>query len=129
MCRQLHLLEKGLPRLGFKVSCKSWKVSALKNTLLGTNKIPTKTEYAATVAVDDASRSAPWKETTEDFDLNSRAFEDLIIAMNGSSNTGRVAWSLVDGAKTTDLPDGDSALAYKKLRGNMHHNWLHLMSG
>ena len=36
--------------------------------------------------------------------------------MDGSSNAGRVAWSLVDGAKTTDLPDGDSILSYRKLR-------------
>ena len=36
--------------------------------------------------------------------------------MDGSSNAGRIAWSVVEGSKMTDLSDGDVDLAFKKLR-------------
>ena len=61
-----------------------------KKTLRGTTNIPTETKYAAAVAIEEARWSAPQKKTIEDFNLNTRAFEDLIPGRDGSSNTGRV---------------------------------------
>ena len=57
-----------------------------KKIISATIKIPTETEYSAVVAVDEQSRSTPHKKTIRDFDLNMRAFDDLILAMDGSLN-------------------------------------------
>ena len=78
--------------------------------------LPTETKYAPALVLDKARQSAVQKKAIKDFNLNSRVLEDLIIAIDGSSNTGRVACSLLDWAKTTDLLDSNSALAYMKLR-------------
>ena len=89
-----------------------------KKILLGITEIQPETKYAAPLAVDEEDQSAALTKIIEDFDLSKRTFEDLILAMYGSSNAGRVAWNLVlvDRAKTLDLTVGHSALAYKKLR-------------
>ena len=69
------------------------------------------------MAVDKTSRSPLQKTTIQYFKLNLRASEDLILATEGSSNTGKVDLSLVYGDKMIDLPDSNAAMAYKKLRG------------
>ena len=66
--------------------------------------------------VDEASRTTDHTKTIDDYKINTRAFDDLILAMNGFWNAGRVAWSLVVRSKTMDLPDCNAALAFKKLR-------------
>ena len=58
---------------------------------------------------------------------STRVFKDLILAMDGSLNAGRVAWSLVDVVKTSDLMDGNSTPANKKLREKHVPHWLHFM--
>ena len=62
-----------------------------KKTLLGIMKIPIDTKYTAKVDIDKTRWSLIQKKTIKDFELNSRAFRDLIIAMDGSLNTGKVA--------------------------------------
>ena len=90
----------------------------LKKILLGTVVIALGTEYAAALIVDEANRTTDHTKTIENYELNTRAFEDLILAIDGSLNAVRVAWSLVEGSKTMDLPDGDAALAFKNIREN-----------
>ena len=47
--------------------------------------------------------------------LNETAYEDLILCINGDTPTGRVAFQCVKGSKTSDIEEGDSALAWKRL--------------
>ncbi|KAG9288838.1 hypothetical protein G9A89_021666, partial [Geosiphon pyriformis] len=46
---------------------------------------------------------------------NNTAFEDLLLLIDGEQASGRVAFNIVRGAKTSDLTDGDAALAWKRL--------------
>ena len=42
---------------------------------------------------------------------NDYAFEDLILSINGETRVGRVAFRIVKGCKTKELPNGDTHLA------------------
>ena len=46
---------------------------------------------------------------------NNTAYEDLLLLIDGEQASGRVAFNIVRGAKTSDLTDGDAALAWKRL--------------
>lgn len=46
---------------------------------------------------------------------NERAFEELLLSIDGNSKTGRTAFNLVKLSKTKELTNGDAALAWKKL--------------
>jgi hypothetical protein len=48
-------------------------------------------------------------------DQNDSAYEALILLIDGDTAEGRVAFNLVKGSKTTELKDGDAALAWKRL--------------
>ena len=43
---------------------------------------------------------------------NEMAYHDLVLA-----NPDKVAFNIIDNATTTDFPDGDAALAWKRLSG------------
>jgi hypothetical protein len=47
--------------------------------------------------------------------LNELAYEDMILSIDGGSDSGRVAFQIVRNSKTSDLNDGDAALAWKRL--------------
>jgi len=60
------------------------------------------------------------KSTTDKDELtlreaNGTAYEALLLLIDGEQASGRVAFNIVRGAKTSDLPDGDAALAWKRL--------------
>jgi hypothetical protein len=46
---------------------------------------------------------------------NEDVYEDLILSINGDGKAGRVAFQIVKGAKSSDLGDGDAALAWSRL--------------
>jgi hypothetical protein len=48
-------------------------------------------------------------------ELNKDSYKDLILSIEGDGKAGRVAFQLVKGSKTTDLKDGDAALAWSRL--------------
>ena len=87
-----------------------------KGILLGTIKIPTKGEYELALAVAEADRNPGQLKTIENYELNTLAYDDLVLSMNSETKKGMAAWTLVDNAVTTANPDGDAAMAYKKLR-------------
>jgi hypothetical protein len=76
-----------------------------KETLLGKTEVPAE---LATLEVTDKTKIAARK-------ANNTAYEDLLLLIDGEQASGRVAFNIVRGAKTTDLPDGDAALAWKRL--------------
>ena len=43
------------------------------------------------------------------------AYEELLLSIDGTKSSGRVAFNIVKLAKTDDLPEGDAALAWKRL--------------
>ena len=48
--------------------------------------------------------------------LNEEAFEDLLLAMPGDTEKGRIAFTMVRKSKTTELANGDAELAWKDLK-------------
>ena len=49
-------------------------------------------------------------------EANEAAYEDLILSIDGSQPSGRVAFNLVRLAKTEKLKDGDAKLAWSRLQ-------------
>ena len=84
-------------RKGFK------NVITGKEPLMSDNKISKLTDSA--------------KKTTleKNAELNVLAYEELILSMDISKPTGKIAYKLIDNCKTDDFPEGNSALAWKKL--------------
>ena len=76
-----------------------------KETLLGKTEVPAE---SATLEATDKTKIAARK-------ANNTAYEDLLLLIDGEQASGRVAFNIVRGAKTTNLPDGDAALAWKRL--------------
>ena len=79
-----------------------------KGILKGTDTVPKASE---TIDVSDALGKASQKAR----DGNDDVYEDLILSINGETKEGRVAFGIVKGCKTKDLPDGDACLAWKRL--------------
>ena len=48
--------------------------------------------------------------------LNEEAYEDIILSIKGETEEGRVVFQLIKGAKTANLPDGDSYKAWSALK-------------
>ena len=78
----------------------------------GTLKVPKKDDYD-TANVD--SPDATQKDIISRYELNSSAYDDLILAMDTETTYGMVAFAIVDGAKTADNPMGDAHEAWTKL--------------
>jgi hypothetical protein len=51
---------------------------------------------------------------------NEDVYEDLILSINGDGKAGRVAFQIVKGARSSDLGDGDTALAWSMLVNKYH---------
>ena len=77
-----------------------------KNILLGRVNVPDDSKTIDT-STDAGKAEAKLR------DLNELAYEDLILFINGSTDAGRIAFSIIRNSKTSDLKDGDSALAWK----------------
>ena len=75
-----------------------------RSILLGNEQLPSDSE--------DVSKD---KKKQKLRNLNELAYEDLILSIDGSSDSGRVAFQIVRNCKTDELKEGDSSLAWKKL--------------
>eukprot|EP00956_Cyclotella_meneghiniana_P039716 scaffold177807_cov69-Cyclotella_meneghiniana.AAC.1 len=86
-----------------------------KKLLLGDETVPTESEIKAIngkaadqVTVDDEKK-------LELFEKNERAYEDLLLSIDGESKQGRVAFNLVENAVTPDNPEGNCKIAWDRL--------------
>ena len=61
-------------------------------------------------AIDVSQTGGPEKQKAQD--ENEMAYHNLVLA-----NPNKVAFNIINNATTTDLPDGDAALAWKRLSG------------
>lgn len=82
------------------------KRKGYKELLMGTKAIPTKDALAAD-QVDP--------KDVEIGDLNEEAFEDIILSIDHSKPTGKIAFSLVRNCKNSDFPEGNCKLAWDRL--------------
>ena len=80
-----------------------------KKLLVGSEKAPKDGETW------DA-RTTEGKEKKRLREANEEAYEDLILSIDGTHPSGRVAFNLVRLAKTLDLADGDAKLAWARLQ-------------
>lgn len=86
-----------------------------KKMLEGTLKIPTQHTINLIEAKDEADYTAADKKNLELFKLNEKAYEDLLLSIDGESKSGKVAFNLVDNAVTPENPDGNCKIAWDRL--------------
>ncbi len=67
---------------------------------------------AARVLVDTVAADVILKKSR---DSNNYAYEELLLSITTNTDEGRVAFHIVTGSKNTNLPEGDAALAWKRL--------------
>lgn len=84
------------------------KRKGYKKLLLGTERVPTQSEYDQAV-VDNVRMTMTRGEKNEE------AFEDIILSINHASKQGKVAFSLVKNCKSDDYPEGNCKLAFDRL--------------
>lgn len=81
-----------------------------KDILRGKMYVPSDNEFAEA----DTTTSAG-KMMKRVRDLNDMAYETLLLLIDGKSQSGKVAFKIVSGCKTEELPDGDAMLAWTRL--------------
>ena len=62
------------------------------------------------------SSSAAGKEQLKIRKLNKVAYKELLLSIDGNKSTAKTAFSLVKLSKTSDLAEGDAALAWTRLQ-------------
>ena len=75
--------------------------------------IPTESQYLASTLASDPTPLDT--KRVELYEMSVEAYHHLILSIDGESPAGRVAFELVHGSRTTDNPDGDVRLAWKRL--------------
>ncbi len=83
-----------------------------KVILLGKELVPDDNEDLSLIT--DAEEKKKKEKLRE---LNEDAYEDLILSINGDTETGHVIFQLVRGAKTNELADGNAKEAWDRLIG------------
>ncbi len=68
---------------------------------------------AAQVLVDTVAADVILKKS---WDSNNYAYEELLLSISMTTDEGRVAFHVVTGSISVDLPDGDAALTWKRLK-------------
>ena len=86
-----------------------------KKILEGKTAIPTQHDYETAEAKDSKDRTDNDKKTIENYRLNEKANEDLLLSIDEETKTGKVAFNLVDNAVTSANPKGDSKIAWDRL--------------
>ena len=83
-----------------------------KKILEGKTAIPSQTVYGAAEAIDPKDWTGNDKKIIENYKLNEKTYEDLLLSIDSETKTGKVAFNLVDNAVTTANPEGDSKIAW-----------------
>lgn len=86
------------------------KDPAYKNLLTGATAVPTASEVAAAKAA--TPRDTAVIEASE---KAAQVFATLLLAMQGSTSKGKIAYAIVTGARNIDHPDGNPKLAWDRL--------------
>jgi len=97
-----------LGRLGSDVSCPSSTKRILQNPERNIQAPPAAQVLVDTVAADVISK--------KNWDSNNYAYKELLLSISTTTDEGRVAFHVVTGSISVDLPDGDTALAWKRLK-------------
>jgi gag-polypeptide of LTR copia-type len=84
------------------------KRKGYKDLLLGKVEVP---KESATESDSDK------KKNKEIRDLNDIGYSDLILSMDTTTGSGKVAFSLVRASKSKDYPDGNITNAWSQLKG------------
>ncbi len=116
--------EKSIRVISFSGKKSDWRVWSrkflaranrlgYKDLLEGKVEVPKESEYDA--AKITTSPNDDEKYLVECWKLNERAFEDILLSIDGQTKSGRVAFNLVDNCTTTDQPDGNCKLAWDRL--------------
>jgi hypothetical protein len=79
-----------------------------KNILEGADTIP-KESTVLVVTTDEGKKDSAIR------DANILAYEELILSVDGTKKTGRVAFQIIKGCKTTANPSGNATMAWKRL--------------
>ena len=82
-----------------------------KDMLVGKEKIPTASEYAAA----STGSSADDKEIVKRAERNEEGCEDIILSISHTTKQGKVAFSLVKNCKTTEYPEGNVQMMWDRL--------------
>jgi hypothetical protein len=103
-----------------------------KKLLLGEEAISTEAEIQAInnrLALGLPNQiTATDEKNLELYQLNERAYEDLLLSIDGESKQGRVAFNLIENAVTPDNPEGNCKIVWDRLSINMRQRPLHLIS-
>jgi hypothetical protein len=97
------------PFLEEKCSARSRR-KGYKKILLGKATVSTDTEFEA------LSEATPKKKANKMRDLNKLAHEDLILSIDEKKDSGRVAFNIVKGCRTSEYEDGNARLAWTRLK-------------
>jgi hypothetical protein len=80
-----------------------------KDLLLGKVKVPRTDE-------DYDMESEEGKKSTIAADMNELAYTELILSIDDKTNSGKVAFNLVNGCKNKDYADGNASMAWERLK-------------
>ena len=80
--------------------------------LLGNTASASKAVSTAARTILSASHTQDEKDVIKTYDANSNAYTGLLLTISTKTDAGKVAFSIVENAKSTDLPDVDAKAAY-----------------
>ena len=82
-----------------------------KGLLLGRDKVPTQEQ----LDLAETSSSDSDKKILKLGELNELAYEDIVLSINHTTSSGKVAFSLIKNCKSDDFPEGNCKLAWERL--------------
>ena len=83
--------------------------------LLGTTASASKAVSTAARVILSVNRTQDEKEVIKTYNVNSNAYTGLLLTISPKTDAGKVAFSIVENAKSADLPDGDAKAAYDQM--------------
>ena len=83
---------------------------------MSTVAVPTEIDYnAALLVMDEDTHSAAKNKTVKDFELNTAAFDDLILSMHVPADGGRIAFHLVNNSTLDENPNDSTKIAWDRM--------------
>ena len=104
----------------FLIWCEKFKAKAMivggLDILTGIEKMPSKADFEAALAKEDTSSiTAEETKTLKNYRAGIKMFSQLILSVDTSKASGKVAFEHIKQSKTTANPDGDPYLAWQNL--------------
>ncbi len=82
-----------------------------KGLLLGRDKVPMQDQLE--LAEDSSSESN--KKIIKLGELNTLAYKDIVLSINHTTSSGKVAFSLIKNCKSNEFPEGNFKLTWERL--------------